>query len=688
MFDKLGLRTKMVTAICGVVFASFGLVIACISFSTFESATRGALTLTTEMAHRNGLKISEKMTGGLDTSRSLAQSFAAMRSAGQLPDRETLGLLLRRALEENSQFKAVFCVWEGMDGKDGTSAGRSDSHDGTGAFAPCLYRTGGRIEMTACDFYHASDKVNAAFYRVPMAQNRGALISPADYNMGGRDVRMIVMSAPVCVEGIPVGVVGVGLSAEYCAGFVDAIKPLGTGYCTLISNDGVIVANRGDSHVGQNLREFKDQDQIIQAVHEGKEYIGFRESPSEGRSVTAYAPVVVGKTGTPWSCCITVPNHTVLEEARGLRNISVVIGMVTVVILFGVVLFIASFVIVNPISRVVEGLKGIAEGEGDMTMRLTATSRDEIGELSRWFNVFMEQIQSIISETASSAHAVGDASGKLSCISREMKEGSELASERTGAVAAATEEVGVNINSVAVAMEQASANIAMVATAVEEMTSTIHEIGRNSEQSRTISTQAVTSSRGASEKMSRLGAAARGIGKVTETISDISEQTNLLALNATIEAARAGEAGKGFAVVAGEIKVLSRQTAEATCEIREKITGIQTLAEETVGEIDSVSKIIDDVNNITLTIATAIEEQVAATTEISGNISQASGRLHGVNENMAEVSSVSVCVSADISEVDGSVRKISENSGRLNTGADELAGISKVLVDLVGKFNV
>ena len=220
------------------------------------------------------------------------------------------------------------------------------------------------------------------------------------------------------------------------------------------------------------------------------------------------------------------------------------------------------------------------------------------------------------------------------------------------------------------------------------MTSTIHEIARNSEQSRAISTEAVTNSKHASEKMHALGTAAHDIGKVTETISDISEQTNLLALNATIEAARAGEAGKGFAVVAGEIKELSRQTAEATHEIRQKIQGIQSGTEAAVSEIDDISKIIHDVNDITITIATAIEEQTAATNEISGNVSQASAGLQSVTENMAQVSSVATEISSDISAVSNSAEEMSDNSTQVHSGAGKLTQLAHDLSDLVGKFKI
>ncbi|MCP4116238.1 MAG: methyl-accepting chemotaxis protein [Desulfobacteraceae bacterium] len=688
MFKSFSLKTKMISAVCGIVLVSFAAVISYITVKASERMKRDSVITTTQMAYRYGQDITGTMEVALDAARTLSQALSGLKATDRFVDRDAMNILLKTVLEGNETFMAVFCVWEDIDGRDAESAGRPDSHDVTGAFAPYWYRTNGHMELDKCNSYTSFEWGKSAYYNVTMKKNREYITEPTVYEINGKEVMSISLVAPIRINNRPVGVVGIDFSMETCANLVKTIKPLGTGYCTLISNNGIIAANRDNKFVGKNLRGFKPPEEIIQAIKNGNEYVQFRESPSLGTALTVYAPFSLGDTNIHWSCAITVPMDKVLEGAGKLRNTSIGIGLVSVILLFGVVFFIASTVIVRPINRVVDGLKDIARGEGDLTMRLEVNGKDEIGELARWFNGFIEKIHGIITETASHAGAVGSASEELLTISQKMAEGAELTSGLSGTVAAATEETGTSISSVAAAMEQASANIAMVAAATEEMTSTIHEIAGNSEKSRIISKEAVTSSRSASEKMNRLGVAADDIGKVTETIADISEQTNLLALNATIEAARAGEAGKGFAVVAGEIKELSMQTARATREIREKITGIQEVARETVAEIDDVSKIIHDVNDITLTIATAIEEQSAATGEIAGNVSQASDGLQSVNENMAQVSSVASDISTDISEVNRSAREMSDNSGQVNGGAGDLAGLAQELSQLVGRFKI
>lgn len=198
---------------------------------------------------------------------------------------------------------------------------------------------------------------------------------------------------------------------------------------------------------------------------------------------------------------------------------------------------------------------------------------------------------------------------QLAAIADQMAAGAEDTASRSSQVAAAAREMSSNQDSVAAAMEQASTNVNMVAAAAEEMSSTIDAIAQNSSRAKDITAQAVDQSKIASNRVDELGRAASEITKVTEAITDISEQTNLLALNATIEAARAGEAGKGFAVVANEIKALAKQTAEATLDIKNKIKGIQEATGITVTEINDISSVITDVDQIVAAIASAVEEQ-------------------------------------------------------------------------------
>ena len=367
--------------------------------------------------------------------------------------------------------------------------------------------------------------------------------------------------------------------------------------------------------------------------------------------------------------------------------IASLLGVLSVGIAIAVILFISNLM-VRPINQAVANLKDIAQGEGDLTMRLEVNSKDEVGELAKWFNTFIGKLQGIIQNIKGSTEEVDTASGELNEISKHLTSSAENMAGRATNVATATEEMSTNLNNVAAAMEQSSTNTSMVSAAAEEMSATINEIAQNAERARAISSEAVGQAKDTSEKMNTLGIAAQAIGKVTETITEISEQTNLLALNATIEAARAGEAGKGFAVVANEIKELAKQTAEATLDIKKQIDNVQTTTSITVDDINNISGIIDNINDIVGTIATAVEEQSASTREIAANITQASQGLQEVNENVNQSSHVASDITKDISQVNTEAGGITNASNQVTVSAEQLKQMAVQLKDIVSQFKI
>lgn len=388
----------------------------------------------------------------------------------------------------------------------------------------------------------------------------------------------------------------------------------------------------------------------------------------------------------------TAKKHVITDEAMlsaidGTRHKVVILGMISIIV--GILA--AGFIIravTNPIKNVIELLKNIAEGAGDLTARLEVKTKDEIGEMAKLFNTFVGKLQGMIKDISAGIETLTSSSAELSTIAQQVSSGSMQTSTKANAVATAAEEMSSNMASVAAATEQASVNVNMVASSAEEMTATINEIAQTTEKTSSISTKAVSQAKSASQKMDALGAFAKEIGKVTEAITEISDQTNLLALNATIEAARAGEAGKGFAVVANEIKELSRQTASATQEIKAKIDSIQGSTVETVTEIEEISKVINQVNEMVTVIATAVQEQSATTREIAKNVEHASQGIQEVTENVAQSSTVSEEIARDISDVNQASTDISNSSSQVDSSAKDLSDLSEHLHKMVGRFKV
>jgi methyl-accepting chemotaxis protein len=293
-----------------------------------------------------------------------------------------------------------------------------------------------------------------------------------------------------------------------------------------------------------------------------------------------------------------------------------------------------------------------ALGGGDLTAQVPHRGeKSEIGAMADSLQVFKE---ALIAEKAADEAAARDAEAKIERgrrvdgITRDFE---SMIGDIVDTVSSASTQLEASAGSltataarsrelttvVAAASEEASTNVQSVASATEEMASSVNEISRQVQESARMANEAVDQARKTNDRVGELSKAAARIGDVVELINNIAGQTNLLALNATIEAARAGEAGRGFAVVASEVKALAEQTAKATGEIGQQITGIQAATQESVGAIKEISGTIEKLSEISATIASAVEEQGAATQEISRNVQQAAQGTQQVSSNISDV---------------------------------------------------
>ena len=338
------------------------------------------------------------------------------------------------------------------------------------------------------------------------------------------------------------------------------------------------------------------------------------------------------------------------------------------------------------------GIKSIvapmqALGNGDLTAQVPHRGeKTEIGAMAEALQVFK---QALIAKKAADEAAARDADAKIErgrrvdSITRDFE---SLIGEIVATVSSASTQLEASAGTltttaeraqqltttVAAASEEASTNVRSVASATEEMASSINEIGRQVQDSARMAGEAVDQARKTNDRVSELSKAAARIGDVVELINTIAGQTNLLALNATIEAARAGEAGRGFAVVASEVKALAEQTAKATGEIGQQITGIQTATQDSVNAIKEIGGTIEKLCEISSTIASAVEEQGAATQEISRNVQQAA---HGTQQ-----------VSSNITDVQRGASETGSASSQVLAAAQSLSGDSNRLKLEVGKF--
>jgi methyl-accepting chemotaxis protein len=341
-----------------------------------------------------------------------------------------------------------------------------------------------------------------------------------------------------------------------------------------------------------------------------------------------------------------------------------------------------SFYLVRDVARAIAAIVKPMQalGTGDLTAQVPHQGENtEIGTMADALQVFKEAL--IAKKSADEAAAV-DAEAKIergrrvdgitrdfeSMIGEIVETVSSASTEleaSAGTLTATAERSQVLTTAVAAASEEASTNVQSVASATEELSSSVNEIGRQVQESARMATDAVGQARVTNDRVSELSKAAARIGDVVELINTIAGQTNLLALNATIEAARAGEAGRGFAVVASEVKALAEQTAKATGEIGQQISGIQAATQESVSAIKEISGTIEKLSEISSTIAAAVEEQGAATQEISRNVQQAAQGTQKVSSNITDVQQGASETGSASSQVLSAAQSLSSDSNRL-----------------------
>jgi methyl-accepting chemotaxis protein len=326
---------------------------------------------------------------------------------------------------------------------------------------------------------------------------------------------------------------------------------------------------------------------------------------------------------------------------------------VTTLVSLGIGAFVAVF-----LSRSITGatqsvlLKAEAIAAGDLTGDdLTVRTQDELGVLTAAINKMSASLKRMILAITENSVQVASASEELSSTSQQITANSQETSTQAKVVSSAADQV--------------SQNLQTVATGAEEMGSSIKEIAKNATEAAKVATSAVRVAETTTATVAKLGDSSTEIGQVIKVITSIAQQTNLLALNATIEAARAGEAGKGFAVVANEVKELAKETAKATEDISRKIEAIQGDTKAAVEAIASISQVIVKINDISNTIASAVEQQNATTNEMARNVGEAARGSGEITSNISGMAQAAESTSRGATDTQKAAQQLVETSAQL-----------------------
>ncbi|XHF35667.1 methyl-accepting chemotaxis protein [Pseudomonas chlororaphis] len=598
--------------------------------------------------------------------------------------REQLISLIKENVEKNPKILGTYIGWEknALDHNDSAYVGTSvvGIDAANGRFLPWWFRnddgTLGLDKLVDVDDQKVlSTGVRASeYYLCSKETKKSCVIDPAPYKVGDKIVMLASFIEPIMLNGAFQGIVGADLSVNFIQEMLlGANQKLysGAGQMALIGGNGRIVAYTKDpSKFGEKVSDILDAQQISNMANLKRGEVTYTVNKEQGR-IELYLPFGIGQTDARWTLMLQLPLDAVMADLQKLQGDldaqrkSDTFGMAMVGLIIAglglLVIWLVGHGIARPLKQMVTMLDDIAQGEGDLTRRLTSDRKDELGSIAKGFNTFLAKLQGMITQVVSSVQSVSDSS------------------EHTADIAIRTN----------IGIQKQMAEIDQVATAVQEMTATAQDVARNATQAAQAASHA---DQAASQGMqivrdtsNSIGVLAVEIGKAVDVVQTlakdseninailiairgIAEQTNLLALNAAIEAARAGEQGRGFAVVADEVRNLAQKTQKATEEIQSMIQQLQQ------GTRDVVRVMEDSQNRTDESV-----QHAAKAAEALETITQAVSVINDMNTQIASAAEEQSAVADDINR---NVINIGQVANEVAGGADESSSASADLTKL------
>jgi len=400
----------------------------------------------------------------------------------------------------------------------------------------------------------------------------------------------------------------------------------------------------------RQVADGKDVMRYAQAVRLTQDCLSCHGDPVGAKDPFGYAKEGMKVGDLRGAFTVKASTEGLVETARSNSIALFITSFLTLLTAAGVLYLLIRRLITKPLLSAVHLANQIASNNLAME-DLPVKSDDEIGSATSALNTMKNNLRRTV-------EAIAEASGHVAAASEELNATSQQ-------ISANSAETSAQSDVVSKAAQAVSQNLQTVATGAEEMGASIKEIAKNATEAAKIATSAVKVAEDTTVTVSKLGDSSTEIGQVIKVITSIAQQTNLLALNATIEAARAGEAGKGFAVVANEVKELAKETAKATEDISRKIEAIQGDTKAAVDAIASISGVIHQINDISSTIATAVEEQNATTNEMSRNVSEAATGSGEITSNSAGVAEAAQGTTRGATDTQKASQQLVETSTQL-----------------------
>ena len=502
------------------------------------------------------------------------------------------------------------------------------------------------------------------WYKGAQTSNGSTLTEP--YIDAATGQLIISIATPSAQGSQSIGVVGGDLSLQTLVDNIGALSFGGMGYAFLVSADGKILVHPDKSLVMKTLGEAYPNQAI-------KISADFSEIEVDGKTrIVTFAPIK-GLPSVNWYIGLSVDkdkSFAMLSEFRTSAIIATVIAVAIIIALLGMLIR----VLMQPLYVMTRAMEDIADGEGDLTRRLTIQNHDEFGILGKAFNRFVERIHTSIREVSSATGQVNEVALRVVSASNSSMVNSDEQANRTNSVAAAINQLGAAAQEIARNAAQASHQ----ASDARHLAEDGQQVVERNIKAMTQLSEMISAS---SSNIEALNSKTVNIGQILEVITSISQQTNLLALNAAIEAARAGEAGRGFAVVADEVRNLAHRTQESAQQVQKMIEELQ------VGARDSVSTMSESQRHSldSVEIANLAGERLSSVT-------QRIGEIDGMNQSVAtateEQTSVVESINIDITEINTLNQEGVENLQSTLRACSDLEQQAARLKQLVGSFRI
>ncbi|HDO1355613.1 TPA: methyl-accepting chemotaxis protein [Aeromonas veronii] len=638
--------------------------------SSREALQQEAWQKVSANARAEAATITQLLQKGLSYTQQMASALA-LQQQGKLPlDRQQATDLLKAQLALEPQLYGAFAGFEpnGFDSQDASFAGQSAlGSDDKGRFVPYFYRDKDQIGtdlLLSIEKTDPDEFGNPAndYYACPKRGGRSCLIDPFKVDINGQQVLVSTITTPIMVDGQFKGIAALDLAVDSISRQAKSLNSNiydGKGETLIVSAAGVITGTSGDaSQLGTSASKVLG--------NQWQQYLKPEVQRQElDESFRISVPIMVPGMSRNWAIIVTLPYKVVLAGADQLESqlsdmnqaamTQQLVGAVIVLVLALATMLVIARSITGPIRQMVSLVDDIADGEGDLTKRLTTRSVDELGDLAKGINRFIDKLQGLLGDVLKTASEVNRYAGDTDRIAGQTDNNlqhhqAEMEQMLTAVqeMSYVSQEVATHANNTADSAKQAQGAADQGKERFQQVIQSMHKV-------------AAEAGKGA-EVVEGLAHDSAQITSILTVIQGIADQTNLLALNAAIEAARAGEQGRGFAVVADEVRKLAGNTQQAvqnTQELIEKIrlsstnavnaiTQSQQLTHQAVGEADlaeealgSIYQAISTINDMTYQIASAAEEQSSVSETVSGNLSKTNALANDIAQDATETAKAS-----------------------------------------------